>query len=121
MTARLLVKSVHTIAEDLHPLVIKRKNTAKIVVGLSIVLVISYVPYHITWVYFVLHDSMEEIELPYTYFISTWLLVLTSCLKPVALFCSSLAFRTKLKRCLMYLKQRRVVTTTQQLAEFRRT
>jgi hypothetical protein len=121
MTARHLVKSLHIMSDEKHPIAIRRKNTAKVVLGLSIVFVISYVPYHIIWVYFILGDSMKEIEFLYTYFISTWLLVLHSCLNPVALFCYSLAFRTKFKRCLMCFKRRRVVTTTVQLAEFRRT
>jgi hypothetical protein len=100
MTARHLVKSVHTISEEIHPLASRRKNTAKIVLGLGIVFVISYVPYYFMWYAIRWDDSMKERELVYTYFISTWLLVLNSCLNPVALFCSSLAFTMELKRCL---------------------
>jgi hypothetical protein len=121
MTARHLVKSAHTTSEEIHPIAIRRKNTARIVLGLSIVFVISYVPYHIAWVYYILSGYKEETELLYTHYISTWLLLLNSCLDPVALFCCSLAFRTKLKRCIMCFRRRRLVTTTLQLAEFRRT
>jgi hypothetical protein len=121
MTARHLVKSAHTISEEIHPLATRRKNTARIVLGLSIVFVISYVPYHIIWVYLILDDYNARMKLRYPYFISTWLILLNPCLDPVALFCCSLAFRTKFKRCLMCFRRRRVVTTTLQLAEFRRT
>jgi hypothetical protein len=117
MTARHLVKSAHTICEEIHPVAIRRKNTAKIVLGLSIVFVISYVPHHIIWVCIILNFKFNEIEMGYKH-IYTWLLLLNSCLDPVALFCCSLAFRTKLKRCF---KGSSVVTTTQQLAELRRT
>jgi hypothetical protein len=117
MTARHLVKSAHTISEEIHPLASRRKNTARIVLGLSIVFVISYLPYNIIWVYLTFNGFTGDMELEYIYFISTWLLVLNSCLNPVALFCSSLAFRMEFKRCLMCFKRRRVVTTTLELTE----
>jgi hypothetical protein len=128
MTARHLVKSAIPISEGIqHPQAKRRKNTAKIVLGLCIVFVISYVPYHITWAYLILQDEYareleyrqsitayvyetDEIESVYTYHISKWLLVINSCLNPVALFCTSLAFRRPFKRCLMCFKLKRAAT-----------
>jgi hypothetical protein len=116
-TARHLVESAIPISEEIqHPQANRRKNTAQIVLGLSTVFVISYVPYHIIWAYLTWKDDSVP-ELLYTYFISTWLLVINSCLNPVALFFSSLAFRSQFKRCLVCFKRRTVVTTTQELTE----
>jgi hypothetical protein len=118
MTAGHLVKSALPISEEIqHPQANRRKNTAKIVLGLSTVFVISYVPYHIIRAYLTLKDYRYKLELWYTYYISTWLLVINSCLNPVALFFSSLAFRSQFKRCLVCFKRKTVVTTTQELTE----
>jgi hypothetical protein len=92
------------------------------VVGLTVVFVISYVPYHIFWVYYIwteeeifylkkydlsidadppdttLHYSNSKPQ--YMYLISTSFLLLNSCLNPVALFCASSPLRQHLKRCL---------------------
>jgi Leucine-rich repeat (LRR) protein len=117
MTARQLVKSALPISEEIqHPQANKRKNTAKILLGLCIVFVISYVPYHIILVYATFKNYLN-MELLYIRSVSTWLLVFNSCLNPVALCCSSLAFRSQFKRCLMCFKRRTVVTTTQELTE----
>jgi hypothetical protein len=51
MTARHIMKSALPISDGVqHPQANAHKSTAKIVLELSIVFVISYVPYHITWV-----------------------------------------------------------------------
>ena len=87
-----------------------RRTTAKIVVGLTVVFMISYVPYHVIWtyvnytknqkVYFsVSNDLFFEIWTT-THLFSTCLLLINSCLNPVALFCTSSPFRQHLKRYL---------------------
>ena len=101
MTARYLVKSALPISEDTrHPQANTRKNIARIVLGLGVVFVISYVPYHILWTYIVFKDYIEEMEIMYTYSASTCLLVFNSCFNPVALCCTSLAFRKQFRRYL---------------------
>jgi len=52
MTARHLVENSRAISEGTqNPQLETRRNAAKIVVGLTVVFVISYVPYHILWNY----------------------------------------------------------------------
>jgi hypothetical protein len=93
-----------------------RRNSAKIVVGLAVVFLISYVPYHALWTYInFTYDSLisfqiitnnifntSNYELRYPYLISTFFLLINSCLNPVALFCTSSPFRQHLKRYLTY-------------------
>jgi hypothetical protein len=106
MTARHLVKSAKPISEETQiPQHNSRKNIAKIVVGLTVVFMISYVPNHVWWTYIVLNISSLSDEhffgnLDYTNIVSTCLLLLNSCLNPVALFCTSRAFRRQFKRYL---------------------
>jgi len=114
MTARHLLKTSHSIFEGTqNPQLETRRNTAKIVVGLTFVFLISYVPYHALWTYFVFtaYESITYIPLyfslasynskvHYTYQISTCFLLMNSCLNPVALFCTSSPFRQNLKRYL---------------------
>jgi hypothetical protein len=84
MTARHLVESSRSISEGTqNPQLKTRRNAAKVVVGLTFVFVISYVPYHVFWTYIVYTDkefskmgNFNEIlvssnyELQYTYLIS---------------------------------------------------
>jgi hypothetical protein len=52
MTARHLVESSRSISEGTHnPHLNTRRNTAKVVVGLTVVFLINYVPYHVVWTY----------------------------------------------------------------------
>jgi hypothetical protein len=109
--ARSLVQSSCPISEGtLNPQLNTRKNTVKIVTALSVVFLISYVPYHAFWTYFVYTTNPykaaskivfeEQYKLQYMYLVSSCLLSINSCLNPVALFCSSLAFRRQFKRYL---------------------
>jgi hypothetical protein len=127
MTARHLVESSGSVAEEGNiPQMSTRKYTAKIVLALTIVFLISYVPYHAFWTYVIstygnhiavgtdislknykLRISYSEIltdtkvcKLQYTYLVSTCLLLINSCFNPVALCCTSLAFRKQFKRYL---------------------
>ena len=89
-----------------------RKNTAKVVLGLIVVFLTSYVPYHIllTIIYFsIIRDSSifeitEEIFRSVTFIeivpIVTHFLPINPCLNPVALCCTSLAYRRRFKRYL---------------------
>ena len=114
MTARHLIKSARSISEGTqNPQLNTRRNTAKIVMGLAFVFMISYVPYHAFWTY-INYTEVEERGLDkitdiidllnyrfqHTYLISTCFLLLNSCLNPVALFCTSSPFRQHLKRYL---------------------
>jgi len=52
MTARHLVKNARPISEETqNPPMNTRKNTEKVVLGLHVVFLISYVPYHAFWAY----------------------------------------------------------------------
>jgi len=110
MTARHLMESSRSLFEGTqNPLAKKRRNTAKIVMGLTFVFLISYVPYHVFWTYniyrlkglgFSTFTSLlyhSNYDLPYSYLISNGFLLINSCLNPVALFCTSSQFRKHLK------------------------
>jgi hypothetical protein len=113
-TARHLVDSSRSISEwTQNPQLKTRRNTAKIVVGLTVVFVISYVPYHAFWTYVICTRNLrifsEKVsdlliysnnELRYMYQISTSFLLINSCLNPVALFWTSSPFREHFKRYL---------------------
>jgi len=117
-TARHLLKSALPISDDTqHPQANTRKNIAKIVLGLGVVFVISYVPYHILWTYIVYKDYIEEMEIMYTYSASTCLLVFNSCFNPVALCCTSLAFRRQFKRYLTCCCKRKTPNTAFELTK----
>jgi hypothetical protein len=114
MTACHLVESSRSISEGTeNPQLKARRNVAKIVVGLTVVFVISSVPYHAFWTYInyvvkeevVLERVLDLLDgsyykLRYSYLIATFFLSINSCLNPVALFCTSSPFRQHLKRYL---------------------
>jgi hypothetical protein len=134
MTARRLVESSRGIYEGTqNPQMETRRNTAKIVLGLAFVFMISYVPYHVFWTYFIFSENERaeykitdffkaglhfykleflrkrevtdildnsNYQFQYTYLISTYFLLINSCLNPVALFCTSSQFKQHLKRYL---------------------
>jgi hypothetical protein len=114
MTARHLVASSHPISEGPpNPQLNRRRTAAKIVLGLTVVFMISYVPYHAFWTYIIwtieVRISSEKItefliysnyKLQYMYQISACFLLINSCLNPVALFCTSSTFREHFKRYL---------------------
>jgi hypothetical protein len=99
--------------ETQNPRLDTRKNTAKVVFGLTIVVLISYLPIHFSDTYLSyfgikLHidTATSSDEFGWVYNISHvgvilhLLLSISSCLNPVALFCTSLAFRRGFKRYL---------------------
>ena len=114
MTARHLVESSFcTFEETQNPQLNTRRNTAKIVVGLAVVFMISYVPYHILWTYIICSEEegtyyfkisdvllYSNYELQYMYLISTCFLFINPCVIPVALFWISHPFGQHLKRFL---------------------
>jgi hypothetical protein len=112
MIARRLLESSRSISEGTeNPQMKTRRNTAKIVLGFAFVFMISYVPYHTYWTYFIYKQKFFLFELTtnaddqfnkfqYTYLISKCFLLINSCLNPVALFCTSSPFRQQLKRYL---------------------
>jgi hypothetical protein len=112
MSAPYLVASSCSISEGTqNPQLKTRKNTAKIAVGLTFDFLLSYVPYHTLWLYSIvtIEDDIFTDKVTYIlfhsnyklhYLIPTCLLLINSCLNPVALFCSSSPFRQHLKRYL---------------------
>jgi len=113
MTARHLAENSRAISDGTqNPQLKTRRNAAKIVVGLTVVFVISYVPYHVFWTYFIcsqeyvlsynINDTFysSDYKVQYTYLISNCFLLINSCLNPVALFFTGSHFRQHLKRYL---------------------
>ena len=112
MTARHLVESCRSTSEGTKtPHLETRRNTAKILVGLTVVYLISYGPYHALWAYKICTGKVETYYAKITfvilylnykllYLISTCFLLTNYCLNPVALFCTSSPFRQHLKRYL---------------------
>jgi hypothetical protein len=114
MTARHLVNSSRPLSDGTqNPQLKTRRTTAKIVVGLTVILLISFVPYHTICVYVAYTEKRSQLsekfasnyvatnyKLQYTYLISTCFLLIYYCLNPVALFCTSSPFRQHLKRYL---------------------
>ena len=115
MSARHLVEISRAISEGgQNPQPKTCRKTAKILVGLTVVFLISYVPYHAFWTYInctqgeeyfliKITDILDEsnYKLRYTYLISTCLLLINPCLNPVALYSTSSPFRQHLKRYLI--------------------
>jgi hypothetical protein len=107
MTAKHLVESSCYFSEETqNPQLNTRKNTAKVVLGLTLLFVISYVPYHVPEIYIwsrlkyeilVAKDSdeIDSFDIMFnTLQIARYFLSINSCLNPVSLFCTSHAFRT---------------------------
>jgi hypothetical protein len=112
MTARHLVESSHSISEGTeNPQLKTHRNTAKIVVGLTVVFLVSYVPYHVFLTYIIwtqsIDDAYPSIRVMILYLnygmhnlILTFFLSINSCLNPLALFCTSSSIRQHFKRYL---------------------
>ena len=89
-----------------------RQNNANFVLGLTVVFLISYVPYHISETYFFLSVNLDSPSAKLSheigwvdtfniiYVILQFLFPINSCLNPIALFCTSSAFRWHFKRYL---------------------
>jgi len=111
MTARHLVESSPSISEGTeNPQLKTRRITAKILVGLTVVFLISYLPYHVLLTYIIWtqgNDAYPSIRVMILYWnngmsnlILTFFLSINSCLNPVALFCTSSPIRQHFKRYL---------------------
>ena len=111
MTTCHLVENTRSISEATPNLQLNtRKRTAEIVLGLTVIFLISYVPYHIwkTYAYFSIISDTSGVKLidkfawinnlKHTTSVLKLFLSINSCLNPVALFCTSLAFRRQIKR-----------------------
>jgi Leucine-rich repeat (LRR) protein len=113
MTSSHLVKDSGVLSERTHkPQLNTRKITATVLLGLIIVFLISYLPYHIWKTFLIFNNNFYIADFSFivepdllnvfrdidtiTYF----LLLINSCLNPLALFCTSLAFRRQFKRYL---------------------
>jgi gastrin-releasing peptide receptor len=77
------------------------KTLAKVVLGLTIVFFISFVPYHILRTVMVWEIISFENNTTYLVFASSCLLVFNSCFNPVSLYCTSVTFRKQFKRYLL--------------------
>jgi hypothetical protein len=113
MTARHLLESSCSLSEETQNSRLNtRKNTAKVVLGLAVVFLITYVPYHIseTCLCYIMNveNPMNTIDEEMFWFLTIQgiitnlelFLSINSCLNPVALCYTSLAFRRQLKRYL---------------------
>jgi hypothetical protein len=113
MTARHLVKSSTFLSEEAqNPQLNTRKDTAKVLLGLTVVFVISYVPFHIFEIYLFSTLNLENlipifrgeigwyVSVHYTVVVVRYFILFNPCLNPVALFYTSLAFRRHFKRYL---------------------
>jgi insulin-like growth factor-binding protein complex acid labile subunit len=114
MTYRHLLKSHFSASEVQNARQNTRNTTAKIVLGLTVVFLISYVPFHIyeTYLNYSIDLEMTVGEIAkqlagagnFALIMSFLdiLLSINSCLNPIALFVTGLAFRRHLKRYLNY-------------------
>jgi hypothetical protein len=112
MTSRHLLKRLYSLTETHNARQNTRKNTAKVVLGLTVVFLFSYLPFRIFKMYLILSINFEKSNIEFVkeltgveslvniMSILDVLLSMNSCLNPVALFITSLAFRTHLKRYL---------------------
>ena len=113
MTACHLVEMSSSMSEETQRTQVKAlKNTAKVVLVLTVVFLISYVPYHAFRTYIVSTDlKISEVNLTkinlhndykvgYMFLVLKSLLLINSCLNPAALICMSFAFRMHFKRYL---------------------
>jgi hypothetical protein len=113
MIARHLLKSSSSLSEGTQNSRLEtRKSTAKFVLGLTVVFLISYVPYHVLRMYVCfslnvdnsLLKILERVLRVYTLddikSILKPFLSINPCLNPEALCCTSLAFRRQFKRYL---------------------
>jgi len=110
-----LLKSRYSLSEETQNARLnKRKNTAKVVLGLSLVFLFSYLPFLFFETYLIYsinwenppNEMLKEIivfeNLSNLVSFLDIFLSINSCLNPVALFCTSLAFRRHFKRYLTY-------------------
>jgi hypothetical protein len=114
MTARHLVENSRPLSEETqNPQLKTRRNTAKVLVGLTVVFSITCVPYYAAWTYFFWTPEINTPNYPFKYkdispstygellyknLISTCFLLINPCINPLALFCTSSQFRQHLKR-----------------------
>jgi hypothetical protein len=112
MTFRHLLKNNFSSSETHNARQNTRKNTAKVVLGLIVVFLFSSVPLHVYETYATFMINVEKTfdemmkegygsnNVKYIQPILDIFLSINACLNPVALFCTSLAFRRHLKRYL---------------------
>ena len=128
MTARHLVESSSSFSEETqNPQLNTRKNTAKVLLALTVVFLITYMPCHFyrafyySSIYFdnftgkiisefgSSYDLIDIMPIPHVF------LSINSCLNPVALCCTSRAFRSHFKRyltCCCNTKSTKCTTST---------
>jgi len=107
-----LLKSRYSLSETHNARQNTRKNTAKVMLGLTLVFLFSYLPFQIFQTYLYsninLENPLAEMTKEMLEFEKFWMLAsllgiflsINSCLNPVALFCISLVFRRHFKRYL---------------------
>jgi hypothetical protein len=116
MTYRHLFQTPHPISEETkNPQLNTSKNTANVLLVLTVVLLISFVPFHIWEMYFYFsvnpEDSVNKLKYLFDWdhklnvitFIQQILLSFNSCLNLEAMFRTSRTFRSHFKRYLTYL------------------
>jgi len=108
-----LLKSRYSLSETHNARQNTRKNTAKVMLGITLVFLFSYLPFQIFQTYLYsnmnLENPLAEVTKEMLEFERFWMLAsllgiflsINSYLNPVALFCTSLVFRRHFKRYLM--------------------
>jgi Leucine-rich repeat (LRR) protein len=130
MTAcHLLKRADPMFAETQNAQLNTRTNTAKIVLGLIVIFLISYVPYHIWMICFIysinLNNFFAELDVELVWAtklfdimpILNLFLLINPCLNPIALFCTSTAFRRHFKHYLTCCCKTKSTSTEFELAK----
>ncbi|XP_069696526.1 uncharacterized protein [Periplaneta americana] len=111
LAARHLMRSTKIVSGETHNQGNSRRSTTRIVLGFTVVFVISFLPYHILSTYTVRSKSDYPIEMYYIFTVSMYLLIFNSCFNPVALCFSSKCYRMYFKHYLLKCCRRKSPTT----------
>ncbi|XP_069694840.1 bombesin receptor subtype-3-like [Periplaneta americana] len=111
LAARHLMRSTNIVSEEIHKQANMRRNSARIVLSLTIVFVFSLLPYHVFLTCMVRDDFDYTLEMIFIDIITTYLLVFISCFNPVALCCSSKCYRRYFKHYLLKCCRGKIPTT----------
>ncbi|XP_069696525.1 uncharacterized protein [Periplaneta americana] len=101
LAARHLMRSTNIESGEIHNKGNSRRSTARIVLGFTVVFVISFLPYHILLTYIFRAEFDYPDEIYYMFTVSMYLLIFNSCFNPVALCCSSTCYRRYFKNYLL--------------------
>ncbi|XP_069694839.1 uncharacterized protein [Periplaneta americana] len=111
LAARHLMRSTNIESGEIHNKGNSRRSTTRIVLGFTLVFVVSFLPYHI-YLICMIRNVFEDAYLKnYVFTVSIYLLMFNSCFNPVALCCSSKCYRKYFKYYLLKCCGRKSPTT----------